>query len=182
MIVHVDMDAFFVAVEELSNPALRGRPVAVGGDPRGRGVVASASYRARQFGVHSAMPSYQAKRVCPDLIFVPAHYDQYADYSDAVARILSPYCPDIDWVSIDEAYLNFYGCDRLYGSITAVAEKIREAIQRELHLSASIGVASNRLMAKVASDFAKPGGLLVILPGYEASFLKPLSLRSLPGV
>lgn len=182
MIVHVDMDAFFVAVEELLNPALRGKPVAVGGSPQGRGVVASASYQARAFGVRSAMPSFHAKRLCPNLIFVPAHYDEYANYSDAVAQILERFAPQVNWVSIDEAYLNFYGCERLYGPIASVAEKIRGSIQKELHLSASIGVASNRLMAKVASDFAKPGGLLFILPGYEANFLSALPIRALPGI
>ena len=182
MIVHVDMDAFFVAVEELLNPALRGKPVAVGGSPDGRGVVASASYEARKFGIRSAMASYHAKKLCPQLIFVPSHYDEYARYSDAVARILDRYAPIVDWVSIDEAYLDFYGCERLYGSIAAIAEKIRTAIQKELRLSASFGVASNRLMAKIASDFAKPKGLLFILPRYEENFLKPLPIRSLPGI
>lgn len=182
MILHVDMDAFFVAVEELLNPALRGKPVAVGGTPSGRGVVASASYEARKFGVRSAMPSYQAKKICPQLIFVQGHYSKYADYSDAVANILSRYSPEVDWVSIDEAYINLYGFERLYGPAISVAEKIRAAIRKEVHLSASIGVARNRLMAKVASDYAKPGGLLSILPGYEEHFLKTLPVRSLPGV
>lgn len=182
MIVHVDMDAFFVAVEELLNPALRGKAVAVGGSPTGRGVVASASYEARKFGVRSAMPSLQARKLCPHLIFVPAHYDQYADCSDAVARILERYSPQVNWVSIDEAYVNLYGCERLYGPSAGAAEKIRTAIQKEVHLSASVGVARNRLMAKVASDFAKPGGLLFILPGYEENFLETLPIRTLPGI
>jgi DNA polymerase-4 len=176
------MDAFFVAVEELLNPALRGKPVAVGGSPSGRGVVASASYEARKFGVHSAMPSSHAKKLCPHLIFVPAHYDEYANYSDALARILKRYSPEIEWVSIDEAYINLYGCERLYGPASVVAEKIRTAIQKELHLNASIGVAQNRLMAKVASDFAKPNGLFILLPGYEENFLKTLPIRTLPGI
>lgn len=182
MIVHVDMDAFFVAVEELLNPAIRGKAVAVGGDPTGRGVVASASYEARKFGVKSAMPSYHARKLCPNLIFVPAHYDAYAEYSDRVARILERYSPEVEWVSIDEAYINLYGCERLYGSAAAAAEKIRTAIQNEVHLNASIGVARNRLMAKVASDFAKPNGFLFILPGYEESFLRSLPILSLPGI
>ena len=182
MIIHVDMDAFFVAVEELLNPGLRGKPVAVGGAPSGRGVVASASYEARKYGVRSAMPSYQARQLCPQLIFVPAHYAEYARYSDGVAGILDRYSPEIEWVSIDEAYLNLGGCERLYDPASLVAEKIREAIRSELHLSASIGVARNRLMAKVASDYAKPGGLLFILPGYEERFLRPMPVRSLPGI
>lgn len=182
MIVHVDMDAFFVAVEELLNPALRGKAVAVGGDPTGRGVVASASYEARKFGIQSAMPSAQAKKLCPHLIFVPAHYDEYANYSDALARILKRYSPEVEWVSIDEAYINLYGCERLYGPAASVAEKIRNAIQKELYLAASVGVAQNRLMAKVASDFAKPNGLFILLPGYEENFLKTLPIRNLPGV
>lgn len=182
MIVHVDMDAFFVAVEELLNPAIRGKAVAVGGSPSGRGVVASASYEARKFGVHSAMPSSHAKKLCPKLIFVSAHYDEYANYSDALARILKRYSPEVEWVSIDEAYLNLYGCERLYGPAAVVAEKIRTAIQKELHLNASIGVAQNRLMAKVASDFAKPNGLFILLPGYEENFLKTLPIRTLPGI
>jgi DNA polymerase IV len=182
MIVHVDMDAFFVAVEELLNPALRGKAVAVGGDPAGRGVVASASYEARKFGIQSAMPSAQAKKLCPHLIFVPAHYDEYANYSDALARILKRYSPEVEWVSIDEAYINLYGCERLYGPAASVAEKIRNAIQKELYLAASVGVAQNRLMAKVASDFAKPNGLFILLPGYAENFLKTLPIRNLPGV
>ncbi len=167
MILHVDMDAFFVAVEELLNPALRGKAVAVGGSPDGRGVIASASYLARKFGVRSAMSSYHAKKLCPHLIFVSGHYDQYANYSDALACILDRYSPEVDWVSIDEAYVNFYGFERLYGKAVNVAEKLHSAIQQELRLSASIGVARNKLMAKVASDAAKPNGLLYILPGYE---------------
>jgi DNA polymerase IV len=182
MFVHVDMDAFFVAVEELLNPALRGKPVVVGGSPDGRGVIASASYEARQFGIRSAMSSYQAKKLCPNLIFVSAHYDEYANYSDALAAILERYSPDVEWVSIDEAYINLYGFERLYGPAVAVGEKIRTAIQKELHLSASIGVARNRLMAKVASEYAKPHGLLFILPGHEESFLKTLPVRALPGI
>lgn len=182
MIVHVDMDAFFVAVEELLNPGLRGKPVAVGGDPTGRGVVASASYEARKYGVRSAMPSYQARQLCPQLIFVQAHYAEYARCSDNVARILERFSPSVEWVSIDEAYLNLYGCERLYGPAAMVAEKIREAIRAEVRLSASLGVARNRLMAKVASDFAKPGGLLFVLPGYEEQFLRPMPIRALPGI
>lgn len=182
MIVHVDMDAFFVAVEELLNPGLRGKPVAVGGDPTGRGVVASASYEARKYGVRSAMPSYQARQLCPQLIFVQAHYAEYARCSDSVARILERFSPAVEWVSIDEAYLNLYGCERLYGPATTVAEKIHEAIRAEVRLSASLGIARNRLMAKVASDFAKPGGLLFVLPGYEEQFLRPMPIRALPGI
>jgi len=182
MILHVDMDAFFVAVEELLNPALRGKPVAVGGSPTGRGVVTSASYEARKFGVRSAMASSQAKRLCPHLIFVPGHYEAYADYSDAVADVLRKYSPEIEWVSIDEAYISLYGCERLYRSAAAVGETIRQEILNKVHLSASVGVARNRLMAKVASDYAKPGGLLFIFPGYEESFLKPLPIRALPGI
>ena len=182
MIVHIDMDAFFVAVEELLNPALRGKPVAVGGTPTGRGVVASASYEARKFGVRSAMSGLQARKLCPQLIFVPAHYGEYANYSDATAKILERYSPQIEWVSIDEAYLNLYGCERLYGPAPIVAEKIRTAIEQELHLSASVGVARNRFMAKVASDYAKPKGMLVVLPSYEENFLRPLPVRALPGI
>lgn len=182
MMIHVDMDAFFVAVEELLNPGLRGKPVAVGGAPTGRGVVTSASYEARKYGVRSAMPSFQARQLCPQLIFVPAHYAEYARYSDHVAGILQRYSPQVEWVSIDEAYLNLYGCERLYGPAPVVAERIRESICKEVHLSASLGIARNRLMAKVASDFAKPGGLLFILPGYEEQFLRPLPIRALPGI
>jgi DNA polymerase-4 len=182
MILHVDMDAFFVAVEELLNPALRGKAVAVGGSPDGRGVVASASYLARKFGIHSAMPSYQAKKLCPHLIFVSGHYEEYANYSDALAHILDRYSPEVEWMSIDEAYINLYGFERLYGSVVRTAEKIHSAIQNELRLNASLGVARSRFMAKVASDSAKPNGLLYILPGYEENFLKTLPLRALPGI
>lgn len=182
MIVHVDMDAFFVAVEQLLNPALRGKPVAVGGSPDGRGVIASASYEARKFGVRSAMPSYQAKKLCPQLTFVRPHFQQYADCSDAVADVLSRFSPDVEWVSIDEAYINILGTERIHGTAMATAEKIHHVIDREVHLSASLGIARNRVMAKVASDFAKPGGVLLILPNHEESFLRPLPIRRLPGI
>jgi len=181
-IAHIDMDAFFVSVELVRRPHLRGRPVVVGGAPEARGVVASASYEARKYGIGAAMPIYQAKRLCPQAIFLPANHRLYAETSRAMFRILRRYTPFIEETSVDEAYLDLTGFRRLYGSAMTTSEKIQREIREHLQLNASIGLATNKLVAKVASGYAKPAGIMWVLPGYEANFLAPLPLDKLPGV
>jgi DNA polymerase-4 len=181
-IVHVDMDAFFVSVEELANPSLVGKPVVVGGDPDGRGVVSAASYEARKYGIRSAMPLRTAKRLCPRAIFLHANLQDYGAWSRRVYRIFERYTPDVQAVSIDEAYLDLTGTERLYGPGIGAAERIKLEIKDKLRLNASVGLATNKLVAKVASELAKPNGLCAVLPGCEASFLAPLKIGRLPGV
>jgi len=181
-ILHVDMDAFFVSVEELANPSLVGKPVVVGGDPDGRGVVAAASYEARKYGIHSAMPLRAAKRLCPHAIFLHSDLQDYARWSRRVYRIFERYTPDVQAVSIDEAYLDLTGTERLHGPGIAAAERVKLEIKEKTKLNASAGLATNKLVAKVASELAKPNGLCAVLPGFEASFLAPLAIGRLPGV
>ncbi len=176
------MDAFFVSVEESLNPGLRDKAVVVGGDPDGRGVVSAASYEARKFGVRSGMALSQAKKLCPQGIFLRGDYERYSMISRKIFKILSKYTPDIEMVSIDEAYLDLTGFERLYGATFGTAQKIKSEIKEKLRLNASIGIGTNRLIAKVASDCAKPNGILMIFPGYEGAFLSPLSVERLPGV
>ncbi|MGK7346280.1 MAG: DNA polymerase IV [Candidatus Nitrospinota bacterium M3_3B_026] len=183
IILHVDMDAFFVSVEEVLNPALRGRPVIVGGDPDGRGVVSSASYKAREYGVRSAMPMAQARRLCPKGIFIRGDHRVYSEYSRRIMDILRRYTPGVEVVSVDEAYLDVTGCLRaLRSGPVGVAQSIRDAVMADSGVPASIGIASSKLVAKMASGMAKPDGLLYILPGREADFLRPLPVRKMPGV
>jgi len=181
-ILHVDMDAFFVSIEESLNPELRDKAAIVGGDPDGRGVVSAASYEARKFGVRSGMALSQAKNLCPQAIFLRGDYERYAIVSRKVFKILSKYTPDIEVVSIDEAYLDLTGFGRIYGHTLSTAQRIKNEIKDKLRLNASIGIGANRLIAKVASDCAKPNGILMIFPGYEKAFLAPLSVERLPGV
>jgi DNA polymerase-4 len=179
---HVDMDAFFVSVEELFDPSLKGKPVVVGGQPDERGVVSAASYAARKFGVHSAMPLRTAYKLCPQAIFVDGHRDRYMEYSERVFAILRNFSPRVEMASIDEAYLDLTGTERLHGPPLAAAHRLHGAVHRESNLNCSIGAAASRLVAKVASDQAKPNGVLWILPGQEARFLGPLDVRKIPGV
>ncbi len=179
---HVDMDAFFVSVEELFDPSLKGKPVVVGGRPNERGVVSAASYAARKFGVHSAMPLRTAYRLCPQAIFVDGHRERYSEYSRKVYEVLQRFSPRVEMASIDEAYLNMTGTERLHGPPLAAAHKLHAAVKRATKLNCSIGVASARMVAKVASDQAKPNGILWVLPGEEAEFLAPLEVRKIPGV
>lgn len=181
-IIHLDLDAFFVAVERLDDPALIGVPVIVGGRPEARGVVASASYEARQFGVHSAMPTAQALRLCPRAVLVAGHRARYAAMSDRVMGLLGEYTPLLEPISIDEAFLDMTGTEAHYGPPAELAATLQARIQRELGLSASLGVATNKLVAKIASDLRKPHGITVVPPGYEAAFLVPLPIRKLWGV
>jgi DNA polymerase-4 len=176
------MDAFFVSVEELYDPALRGLPVIVGGALEGRGVVTSASYEARRFGVRSAMPISRARRLCPQAVFLRGDFERYREASRRVFRCFEPYTPLIEPLGIDEAYLDLTGCERLLGHPMASAARLQREILRQAGLACSIGVASSRLVAKVASALAKPKGVLRVVPGAEASFLAPLALGRLPGV
>jgi DNA polymerase-4 len=181
-ILHVDMDAFFVSVELLLHPELRGRPVVVGGQPDQRGVVSAASYEARRYGIQSAMPLRTAARLCPHAVFLDGHHELYAEWSDRIAAILAKYSPVVEMVSIDEAYLDLGGTERLHGAPLAAAHKLQREIWETTHLPCSAGLARTRLVAKVASDQAKPRGLLWVPPGSEAAFLAALPVRKIPGI
>ncbi len=181
-ILHVDMDAFFVSVELLQRPDLRGKPVVVGGRPDQRGVVSAASYEARKFGIHSAMPFRTAARLCPHAVFLDGHHEKYSEWSDRVASILAKFSPIVEMVSIDEAYLDLSGTERLHGPPFAAADKLLRIITQTTALPCSGGLATTRLVAKVASDQAKPRGLVWVAPGMEARFLAPLPIRKIPGI
>ena len=181
-ILHVDMDAFFVSVELLERPELRGKPVVVGGRPDQRGVVSAASYEARKFGIHSAMPLRTAGRLCPHAVFLDGHHEKYSEWSDRVASILANFSPIVEMVSIDEAYLDLSGTERLHGPPFAAADKLLRTITQQSGLPCSGGLAATRLVAKVASDQAKPRGLVWVAPGMEARFLAPLPIRKIPGI
>ena len=181
-IFHIDMDAFFFSVEELFDPKLKGRPVVVGGRPNERGVVAAASYAARKFGIHSAMPLRRAYRLCPGAIFVDGHPERYREYSQQVYGILRRFSPKVEMASIDEAYLDLTGCERLFGPPLQAAHRLHETVRRETSLPCSIGIGLTRLIAKIASDQAKPNGVLWVMPGAEQPFLAPLDVRRIPGV
>lgn len=182
LVCHVDMDAFFVSVEELFDPSLKGKPVVVGGKADQRGVVAAASYAARKFGVHSAMPLRTAARLCPHAIFVEGHPQRYREYSQKVYAILQRFSPLVEMASIDEAYLDLTGTERLHGPPLRAVHSLHQAIVAATDLKCSLGLASSRLVAKVSSDQAKPNGVLFVLPGEAARFLAPLDVRKIPGV
>ena len=181
-VFHVDMDAFFVSVEELFDPRLKGKAVVVGGQRHERGVVAAASYEARKFGVHSAMPLRTAAKLCPQAIFVDGHPDRYRECSQKVHTVLESFTPQVEMVSIDEAYLDMTGTERLHGPALLSANKLHQQMKAETHLNCSIGIGTSRLIAKVCSGKAKPHGLLYVVPGQEAKFLAPLPVRDIPGV
>ena len=181
-ILHVDMDAFYVSVEELANPSLRGKAVIVGADPDGRGVVTAASYEARKFGVHSAQPIGTAKKLCPHAIFLRGNYPKYHEYSKQVAAIFAEFTPVVHMVSIDEAYLDLTGSERLHGPALSAADRLIRTVKARTGLNCSVGAATSHVVAKIASDQAKPHGLLYIVPGQEPAFLKQLPVRRMPGI
>jgi DNA polymerase IV len=181
-IMHVDMDAFFVSVELLARPELRGKAVVVGGARDQRGVVTSASYEARKFGVHSAMALRTAAKLCPHAVFLSSHYELYGKYSDRVATILSKYSPIVEMASIDEAYIDLTGTEKLHGPPLAAAHKLLCEITASTDLPCSGGLASTRLVAKIASEQAKPRGLVWVPAGSEETFLAPLAVRRIPGI
>lgn len=181
-ILHIDLDAFFVSVELLDRPDLRGKPVAVGGRADERGVIASASYEARKFGVRSAMPTRTALQLCPALILLPGRHDIYSQHSREVMSMLSEVTPQIEQISIDEAFLDVTGTELRYGSADKLAHWLHDRIRNELGLPCSIGIASNKLVAKIATEQAKPNGICRVPFGQEAAFLAPLPVRALWGV
>ncbi len=181
-IFHVDMDAFFVSVEELFDPSLKGKPVVVGGQRDERGVVSAASYAARKFGVHSAMPLRTAAKLCPKAIFVNGHPERYREYSAKVHEVLGHFSPLVEMASVDEAYLDMTGTERLHGRPLQAAQRLHDSMKSNTHLNCSIGIGTSRLIAKVSSAKAKPNGVFWVLPGREAKFLAPLAVGDIPGV
>jgi len=179
-IAHLDFDAFFAAVEENRDPSLRGKPVIVGGGERG--VVATANYVARRYGVHSAMPLRTARRLCPHGVYLRGQHSLYRDYSQRFVDILEQYSPLVERMSLDEAYVDLTGTEALFGPPVETARLIQKRVADELDLGVSVGVAANKLVAKVASDYQKPGGFTVVPAGQEAAFLAPLPVERLPGV
>jgi DNA polymerase-4 len=181
-IMHIDLDAFFVSVEQVDNPALKGKPVVVGGNPERRGVVAAASYEARAFGLHAGMPLVTASRLCPQAIFIEGSFSKYRRASHHFMAILADFSPYLEPMGLDEAFLDVTGFESLHGSIHAMALKIKQRVKDELGLSASIGIAGGKVVAKVASELSKPDGLIEVAPGEERAFLAPLEVAKLPGV
>ncbi|MCF6290516.1 MAG: DNA polymerase IV [Desulfobacterales bacterium] len=180
-IIHLDMDAFFASVEVLDNPELRDKPVIVGGN-RQRGVVSAASYEARKFGIHSAMPMAEAMRRCPDGLFMPPRLNRYREVSARIFRIFERFTPLVEPLSLDEAFLDVNGSIRLFGPAEEIAQRIRKEVHQETGLTVSAGVAGSKLIAKIASDYKKPDGLTLVRPGDEEEFLAPLPVKRLWGV
>ncbi len=180
VVAHLDFDAFFAAVEENRDPSLRGRPVIIGGGERG--VVATANYVARRYGVHSAMPLKTARRLCPHGVYLSGHHHLYREYSQRLMAMLGDYSPLVEQMGLDEAYVDLTGTERLFGPPVRTVRRIQQRVTDELGLTISVGVATNKLVAKVASDYHKPAGFTVVRPGLEAGFLAPLPVERLPGV
>ena len=181
-ILHIDMDAFYASVEQRDNPELRSRPLIVGGRPESRGVVAACSYEARKFGIHSAMPSSRAVKLCPEVIFLPPRFDAYREASRQINRVFRQYTAMIEPLSLDEAYLDVTEYAGKNGSATAVARDIKKQIQQQVHLTASAGVSYNKFLAKIASDMDKPDGLYVIRPEAAERFIEQLQIRKFHGI
>jgi DNA polymerase IV len=181
-ILHVDMDAFYASVEQRDNPELRGQPVIVGGSAESRGVVCAASYEARKFGVHSAMPSVTARRLCPQGVFLPVRMSHYAQIARDIRAILLSFTPLVQPLSLDEAFLDVRGCEGLFGSAPEIGKQIKARIRAELDLVASVGVATNNYLAKLASDLGKPDGFVVIEPERTHEILAPLPVSRIWGV
>jgi DNA polymerase-4 len=180
--MHIDLDAFFVAVEQVLNPELKGKPVVVGGKPDRRGVVATASYEARAFGLHSGMPLVTASRLCPQAIFIEGNFARYRRASERFMAILADFSPYLEPMGLDEAYLDATGFESIYGLVRNMAVAMKKRIKDELGLSASVGIASGKVVAKIAANLSKPDGLLEVPAGGERSFLAPLPVAQLPGV
>jgi DNA polymerase-4 len=182
-IFHLDLDTFFVSVERILDPSLKGKPVIVGGDPKyGRGVVAACSYEAREYGLHSAMPIRTAYRLCPQGVYIHGSHGEYSRFSKAVKNILSKYAPVVEKASIDEFYMDFTGCGKVYGSLFAFASFLQNEIWDKLSLPCSIGIGSNKTIAKIGSDCMKPKGITYIVSGLEKEFLAPMPVETIPGV
>ena len=179
--LHIDMDAFFASVEQVLDPNLKGKPVIVGGRS-GRGVVTSASYEARKFGVHSAMPGFQAKKLCPHGIFLPNRRRVYSEFSSKVFAILDHYSPEVHKLSIDEALVDLTGTERLFGPPLKTADEMIRRIEKELGLPSSVGISTSRVTAKIAATLAKPHGLIYVPAGAEREFLSPLAVEMIPGI
>jgi DNA polymerase IV len=182
MILHIDMDAFYASIEIRDNPQLAKLPVVVGGSPNGRGVVSTANYVARKFGIHSAMPASQAKRLCPSAIFIRPRMDHYADISHQIRAIFHSFTDLVEPLSLDEAFIDVTGSQKLFGDAVSIARQIKARIASEVGLSASAGVAPNKFLAKVASDLQKPDGLVVVDPNGIQAFLDPLPVSRVWGV
>ena len=181
-IFHLDLDAFFVSVERILDPSLNGKPVIVGGDPTGRGVVAACSYEARKFGLHSAMPIRRAYSLCPQGIYLHGNYKEYSRYSRIVKEILSKYAPLIQQASVDEYYMDFTGTEKIYGKFFDFAKKLQKIVLDETKLPCSIGIGKNKTLAKIGSDCMKPMGVTYIEPGFEKTFLAPMPVETIPGI
>ena len=182
IVAHLDLDAFFAAVEELENPELREKPLVVGGDPHGRGVVATANYIARQFGIHSAMSCAEALRRCPKAVFVRPRHSVYSSYSREVWDVVRQVVPTVERTGLDEGYLDLGEVASDFNQARAVADAVQTAVRGATSLTCSLGVAASKVVAKIASDHRKPGGLVVVVAGREAEFLAPFAIRRLPGV
>ncbi len=182
-IIHMDMDAFFASVEQLDKPELKGKAVIIGGvGLDNRGVVSTASYEARKFGVHSAMPIAKAKKLCPDAVYLPGRMERYTELSEQIFNVLLEFTPQVEKLSIDEAFLNVKGCHRLYGNSKEIGKQIKKRIKEKTGLVCSIGVARNKFLAKIGSDLDKPDGLVVIKNDEISKVLDPLSVKKIPGV
>lgn len=185
IIFHIDLDAFFVSVEQRDNPALRGKPVIIGADPKGgkgRGVVSTCSYEAREFGIHSAMPISQAYRACPNGIYLKPNMQKYHQASDEVFKVFQEFSPDMQPISVDEAFLDMTGSCHLFGTSKEAGKKLRQRVKDETGLTASVGIAPTMMVAKIASDHCKPDGLLEITENEVLEFLHPLKIRKLWGI
>ena len=182
ILAHLDLDAFFAAVEELEDPTLRSRALVVGGDPQGRGVVATANYVARRYGIRSAMSSAEALRRCPDVVFVRPRHALYRQYSQSVWTAIGEVVPRVERTGLDEGYLDLGSVVGAFGRARAIAEAVQVAVRAATSLSCSLGVSTSKVVCKVASERRKPGGITVVPPGREARFLAPLAVRALPGV
>ena len=182
MILHCDMDAFYASVEERERPELVGKPVIVGGTPEQRGVVSAANYVARRYGVHSAMPSVVAHRLCPHGVYLPPRISYYAEASRQIREIFERFTPLVEPLSLDEAFLDVGGSEGLFGSAAEIGQKIKQTVHQETRLVVSVGVAPNKFLAKIASDFKKPDGFFVVEPGEVQAFLDPLPVERLWGV